>query len=117
VFEHRTRIGSRCRDRLFAKHVQPVFKRCMRDRGVVARRRCDVDKIDALGLARQQGLGIRVDPRVRQRLTRLLPAQCADVGDGHDVKRIAVREICRNVPVLGDESKTNQSTLKRRRHS
>ena len=52
------------------------------------------------------------DRRVRQNLASLVPACGADIYDGNDLELIRGGEIGRNVALLGDETESDESTLK-----
>ncbi len=111
MIEERARVGGGRRDRLLAEHVEAVLERGVRDRGVVARRRRDVDKVEAAGLGGEQGLGVRVDARARQELARLVATDRAHVGDRDDLEGVPRCEVGRDVAFLGDEAEPDEGTL------
>jgi hypothetical protein len=117
VLEHRARVGGRRRDRLLAEHVEVVMKRGVGDGGVVARRRRDVDEIEAAGLGGEQGLGIRINPSLRQHLAGALAAGRADLGNRDDFEQLGRGEVRGHVALLGNESEPDERTLERTGHS
>jgi hypothetical protein len=91
--------------------VETVLECRMCDRSVVAGRRCDVDELEVLRLGLEERLQIAVDACLRQHLTSLLAACRTDVGNRDDFKHLGCSEVRGNVPLLGNESESDECTL------
>jgi hypothetical protein len=85
--------------------------RVPRDRRVVARRCGDIDEVELPCLGLQQRLGIGVDARAREHLTRLLSAGGAHIRHRCDLELVGGGEVGRDVAFLCDKSEPDEGTL------
>ena len=82
--------------------MQALIESGVRDGGVIARRRADVDEVEVLGFGLEEREVIGVDPGLGQRFLGLVAAGFADVSDGDDLDVLRSGRTLRALKISGD---------------